>query len=67
MGSFAAMSRNKLHCFVARFTIDLGFQGKSLANFTICINKMKTKSFNIYSDKIKRGEVVDIPYKSTFV
>ena len=67
MGSFAAMSRNKLHCFVARFTIDLGSQGKSLANFTICINKMKTKSFDIYSDKIKRGEVVDIPYKSTFV
>ena len=57
MGSFAAMSRNKLHFFVARFTVD----------FAICINKIKTKSSDIYSEEIKRDEVVDIPYKSTFV
>ena len=61
------MSRNKLHFFVARFTVDLVSQGTGLANFTICMNKMKTKSFNIYSEEIKRDEVVDIPYKSTFV
>ena len=67
MGSFAAMSRNKLHFFVARFTVDLVCQGTSVANFTICINEMKTKSFDIYSEEIKRDEVVDIPYKSTFV
>ena len=42
-------------------------QYTSLANFTICINKMKTKSFDIYSEEIKRDEVVDISYKSTFV
>ena len=28
---------------------------------------MKTKSFDIYSEEIKRDEVVDISYKSTFV
>ena len=60
------MSRNKLHFFVARFTVDLVSQGTSLANFTICINKMKTKSFNIYSEEIKRDEVVDIPLKKYF-
>ena len=59
--SFAAMSRNKLHFFVARFTVDLVSQATSLANFTLCINKMKTKSFDIYSEEIKRNEVVDIP------
>ena len=67
MGSFAAMLRNKLHFFVDRFTVDLVSQGTSLANFTICTNKMKTKSFDIYSEEIKRDEVVDIPLKSTFV
>ena len=67
MGSFAEMSRNKLHFFVAHFTVDLVSQGTSQANFTICINKMKTKSFDIYSEEIKRDEVVDIPLKSTFV
>jgi len=67
VGSFAAMSRNKLHFLVARFTVALVSQGKSPANFTICINKMKTISFDIYSGEIKRDEVVDIPYKSTLV
>ena len=67
MGSFAAMSRNKLHFFVAHFTVDLVSQGTSLANLTICINKMRTKSFYIYSEEIKRDEVGVIPYKSTFV
>ena len=28
---------------------------------------MKTKSFDIYSEEIKRDEVVDIPLKGTFV
>jgi len=58
---FAAMSRNKLHFYVACLTTDLASQATSLANFTVCINKMKTKSFDIYSDEIKRNEVVDIP------
>jgi len=59
--SFAAMSRNNFHSFVAHFTVDLVSQATSLANFTICINKMKTKSFVIYSEEITRNEVVDIP------
>ena len=55
------MSRKKLHFFVAHFTVDLVSQATSLANFTICINKVKTNSFDIYSEGIKRNEVVDIP------
>jgi len=59
--SFEVMSRNKFHFFVAHFTVDLVSQATSPANFTICINKMKTKSFVIYSEEITRNEVVDIP------
>ena len=60
--SWVALRQCREIFFIARFTVDLVSQGTSLANFTICINKMKTKSF-----EIKRDEVVDIPYKSTFV
>jgi len=59
--SFAAISRNKFHFFVAHFKVDLVSQATSLANFTIWINKMKTKIFLIYSEDITRNVVVDSP------
>ena len=51
----------QVHFFVARCTKALVSQATSLANFTISINKMKTKSFDMYSEEIKRNEVLDIP------
>ena len=49
--------------FVARFAIALVSQATSLANFTIYTNKMKTESLDIYSEEIKRNEVLDICLK----
>lgn len=57
---FAGMSRNKLHFFVC-FTEALVSQGTHRANFAIYMKKMKTKSFDVYSEEIKRNEVLDIP------
>ena len=59
------MSLNKFHFFVAGFIVALVSQATSRANFTIKlyihVNKMKAKSFDIYSEAIKRNDMLDIP------
>ena len=54
------MLQNKLHFFAVRFTIALVSQATSRANFTIYMNKMNIKSFDIYFEEIKRNEVLNI-------